>query len=126
MSAPPPHFPWPRRLRVLFFGLLLCSGAALLVGFADLPAVWVPVATLFLGISLIVLASGVAIVNRGRDGDRQRFLLPSRAGTIETRSQLLAVLYLVAFGGIGLFVTGVSLGLLLGHVTTGAVTGVSA
>ena len=119
MSSPPLPFPWPCGLRVVLFALLVAAGVALLIGFTTRPELWVPLACLMLGASLVVLASSVAIVNWARDGATQRFLLASRAGTIETRSRLLAILYMASFGAIGLFITGVSLGLLLARLTGG-------
>jgi hypothetical protein len=97
----------------LIVALLICTGVALSVGSTREPAFWVPLACLFLGLSLTVLAGSVAAVNWSRDGDDQAFLLPSRAGTIETRSRMLATIYPMFFGALGLFIAGVSLFILL-------------
>ena len=66
---------------------------------------WVPIAGSCLGLSLMLIAGAVLSVNSRRDDRASLFLLPARAGVIETRSRGLTWLYSLAFGGIGLFIT---------------------
>lgn len=113
VSPPPSPFPWPRGLWPLLMVLLGCAALAVCLGLLGNPARWIPLAGLCLGLSLIVIAASVVSVNRGRDGQTEHFLMPSRAGTIETRSVLLAWLYPIVFGAIGLFLAGVSLGIVI-------------
>ncbi|GEM_PF-3709402 len=115
MSSNRPNnpYPWPYGLWTLCIALLACSGLALLYGLLGEPSLWVPVATLLIGIALIMLCVAVIIVNRDHYPEHGFFLLPSRAGPIETRSIIIAAVYIAAFGLIGLLITAVSLSILL-------------
>jgi hypothetical protein len=72
------------------------------------PAVFVPLGVAFLGAAFGAIAWGIVAVNRGRDGRASRYLLPSRAGVIETSSRALLVVFVgastafaLAFGVMG-------------------------
>ena len=127
MMTPASHlaYPWPGRVRRWVSSLLGVAVVMLIVAFAPTVgavvglafsqdaidawlALFVPLGATFLGAALGVMARGIVVVNRGRDGRTSRFLLPSRAGVIETGSRALLVVFVTVvivfaavFGGIG-------------------------
>lgn len=115
MRAPSSHapFPWPPSVARWLWSFLGGAGVALIVAFAPLIGAWlglalaqdvidrwlalmVPVAATLLGLAFGAIAWGIAAVNRGRDGRTCRFLLPSRAGVIESGSPLLVAVFVTA------------------------------
>ncbi len=112
MGSPARHraYPWPPAVRRAFWSLLAGVGVALGIGFgpaigvrfglAFAPdavqawlAVWVPLAVAILGGAFGVMAWGIHRVNRNRDESVGLYLLPARAGVIETRHRVLCVIY---------------------------------
>jgi hypothetical protein len=59
-------------------------------------ALVVPIAVMLLGLAFGAMAWGIVAVNRGRCGTTRRFVLPSRAGVIETASPALLVVFVAA------------------------------
>ncbi len=102
--------PPPRHARVTALG---AASAALIVAFVPTigasigipfsqdaidgwPALFVPLGVAFLGGAFGAIAWGIVAVNRGRDGRTRRYLLPSRAGVVETGSRALLVVFVGA------------------------------
>ena len=127
MPTQPSHlaYPWPPTVRRRLWSFLGAALAALLVAFVPTigvrigipfsqdaidgwPASFVPLGVALLGGAFGAIAWGIVAVNRGRDGRASRYLLPSRAGVIETGSRALLVVFVgvstafaLAFGGMG-------------------------
>lgn len=119
------RYPWPLAVRRWLWSLLGAAVLALSVAFVPAigariglgftrdaidgwPTLWVPLGVALLGGAFGVMAWGMLAVNRGRDGRTRRYLLPSRAAVIETRSVALflvfvvaAIAFAVALGGMG-------------------------
>ena len=110
-SSDHPSYPWPPGVRRWLWSSLAGAGVTLLVAFAPMIgaglgfglaqgaidrwlAIVVPIAVMLIGVASGAIASGIVGVNRGRDGRTRRFLLPSRAGVIETASPTVLVLFI--------------------------------
>lgn len=120
MRSSHPGYPWPPSVARWLWSFLGGAGIVLVVAFAPVIgarlglalsqaaidrwlALVVPIAVMLLGAAFGAIAWGIVAVNRGRDGRTSRFLLPSRAGVIETASPLLVVVFLavaVAFAAV--------------------------
>jgi hypothetical protein len=127
--------PWPPAVRRAFWSLLAGVGVALGIGFGPAIgvrfglhyppdavqawlAVWVPLAVAILGGAFGVMAWGILSVNRDRNDRGGLYLLPARAGVIETRHRVLCVIYVatsvalaVALGGMGAALVARALGI---------------
>lgn len=75
--------------------------------------VGVSAAGVWLGIALCMIAAGIWLVNRHRLDGATPFALPSRAGTIATRSKTVLASFLVTAWGLGSSIVVMSAVLLL-------------
>jgi formate-dependent nitrite reductase membrane component NrfD len=81
--------------------LLWDGGKSVVAGSDRWIGVWVTLGVAGVGVSLLLIAAAVFSVNKSRHRHGEPYLMPSRAGVIETRSTVLYVLYAGSAGLLG-------------------------